>query len=211
MSLRFPCLKPMETILTLAQVEERLRGYQPPHIDGNFKRRAAVAMLLRDNDGTTEVLLIKRAEQDQDPWSGDLGFPGGGIEETDASPQAAAERETREEMGVELDATNYLGQSDSLAGAYLSVHVSCFVYHVDEDIEFKPNVEVVDFFWIPFTTLLEPQRNQYHTFYYRGCDRNHPVVLLDEWSNRPLWGITYRLIDSFLRLFGLSFTHRDKC
>jgi 8-oxo-dGTP pyrophosphatase MutT (NUDIX family) len=196
-------------MLTLEQVRKHLADYQPPELDSSVERRAAVAMLLRDNNGTTEILLIKRAEHDKDPWSGDLGFPGGQIEATDPSPRAAAERETWEEIGLKLEEANYLGQSDSLTGAYLSIHVSCFIYQIDPDTEFKLNGEVVSLFWIPVATLLEPQRNQQLTFFYRGRHRQHPVIKLDEWSERPLWGITYRLIENFFKLFGLSFTHPE--
>ncbi len=196
-------------MLTLEQIRKRLADYSPPELDSNFERKAAVAMLLRENNMVVEILLIKRAEHDNDPWSGDLGFPGGQIESTDPSPRAAAERETWEEIGLQLEEDNYLGQSDSLTGAYLSVHVSCFVYQVDISTEFKLNGEVVSLFWIPITTLLEPQRNQLLTFFYRGRDRQHPVIRLDEWSSRPLWGITYRLISNFLNLFGISFTHPE--
>ena len=197
-------------MLTLEQITKRLADYHPPELNSDLERRAAVAMLLRDNDGDAEILLIKRAEHDEDPWSGDLGFPGGRIEESDPTPRAAAERETWEEVGLQLTEDNYFGQSDSLTGAYLSVHVSCFVYQVAMDAEFKLNGEVVELFWIPFKILLESQRNQQLTFFYRGRNRKHPVIKLDEWSSRPLWGITYRLIDSFLGLFDMSFTHPER-
>jgi hypothetical protein len=42
-------------------------------------------------------------------------------------------------------------------------------------------------------------------FHYRGSQRKHPIIDLSEWSSRPLWGITYRLLDNFLSLFDYSF------
>lgn len=196
-------------MLDIEQIKARLSGYQPQPLQQKSDRRAAVAMLLRDNGQETEVLLIRRAEHDMDPWSGDLGFPGGRIEEQDPSPRAAAERETREEIGFCLTEENYLGQSDDLAGAYLSVHISCFIYQVDNNTQFKLNGEVVDLFWVPIRILLDPQRNQQLTFFYRGQDRTHPGINLSEWSDRPLWGITYRLLDNFFNLFDLSFTYPE--
>lgn len=197
-------------MLKIDQIKTRLAGYQPPALEQEFEKHAAVAMLLRRNGEKTEVLLIQRAEHEGDPWSGDLAFPGGGIEPSDSCPQAAAERETREEIGIVLTEENYLGQSGDLAGAYLSVHISCFVYEVDMDVQFNLNGEVVDFFWVPLQTLLEPQRNQQLTFFYRGQNRKHPGITLSEWSRRPLWGITYRLLDNFLNLFDLSFTYPER-
>lgn len=197
-------------MLDITQIKSGLATYQPRPLKQESARHAAVAMLLRNNGQETEVLLIRRAEHDKDPWSGDLGFPGGRIEDQDSSPRTAAERETWEEIGFRLNEENYLGQSDDLAGAYLSVHISCFVYQVDSDTQFKLNGEVVDVFWVPIRTLLDPQRNQQLTFFYRGQDRKHPGIKLSEWSERPLWGITYRLLDNFFSLFDLAFTYPEQ-
>lgn len=197
-------------MLSITQIKQRLDDHQPQSFKLDVKRHAAVALILREGDLGTEMLLIRRAEHEDDPWSGDLAFPGGRIEEQDSDDQAAAERETWEEIGVDLGTAGYLGQGDDLGGAYLSVRVSCFIYHLHQDVPFKLNGEVVDLFWIPLTTLLDPDRNHMAKFYYRGADREHPIVDLSEWSPQPLWGLTYRLIDNFLQLFGLSFKHPEK-
>lgn len=197
-------------MIDLEHIRSGLTQYQPQLLTQEDFRRAAVAMLLREQAGETEVLFIRRAEHALDPWSGDLAFPGGQIDQTDAGPQAAAERETFEEIGLELAPQQYLGRSDDLAGAYLSIHISCFVYQLDKEVEFCLNGEVVDLFWVPFRTLLDPQRNRLHEFHYRGAGRRHPVIELPEWSNRPLWGITYRLLENFLGRFDLSFHHPER-
>jgi len=194
-------------MLQLVQIRNQLASYKPSHLPTADCKQAAVAMLLRESGNGTEVLLIRRAEHHLDPWSGDLGFPGGRIEATDSSPRVAAERETWEEIGLQLTNDNFLGQIDDLTGAYLAVHVSCFVYTIAPDTIFTLNGEVVDTFWLPISTLLEPARSQEHTFYYRGQDRTHPVIELPEWSPRPLWGITYRIIDNFLTQFNKSLGH----
>ena len=197
-------------MLDIQQIRTSFATYQPITMLPNNNKQAAVAMLLRDNGGTTEVLLIRRAEHEADPWSGDLGFPGGRIEATDTSTRAAAERETWEEIGITLTEQNYLGQSDDLTGAYLEIHISCFVYIVNNRAQFNKNHEVEDLFWVPVETLLDPKRNQQKTFFFRGKDHEHPIINLKEWSARPLWGITYRLIDNFLQLFDLGFTYKEQ-
>ena len=71
-----------------------------------FRRRlarASVALIYRQSeDCGVELLFIQRARREGDPWSGDMAFPGGRMQPEDASPRAAAERETREETGVDL-------------------------------------------------------------------------------------------------------------
>jgi len=196
-------------MLRMEQIIARLAAHQPDPLEMEARRLAAVAMLLRERREHPEVLFIRRAEHEADPWSGDLGFPGGGIEPRDADARAAAERETLEEIGLCLDAHRYLGQSAELAGAYLPIKISCFVYLIDGEPDFRLNGEVVETFWVPLQTLLEPQRNRLASFEYRGASRQHPVIELPEWSERPLWGITYRLLQQFLTLFDLGFNYRE--
>ena len=196
-------------MLDLHLIREQLAHQSPRCLDDEGLRRAAVAMLLRDSEDGTEVMFIRRAEHELDPWSGDLAFPGGRVDACDDTPRITAERETLEEIGLRLRPENFLGRSDDLAGAYLSIHICCFVYSVSDEFVFSPNGEVVDLFWVPLHTLLEPQRNRLHDFHYRGAQRRHPVIDLPEWSDRPLWGITYRLLSNFLKRFDLSFRYPE--
>lgn len=197
-------------MLSIEQIRTRLAVHQPKPLAMEARRQAAVAMLLCERRQHPEVLFIRRAEHEGDPWSGDLAFPGGGIEPRDRDARAAAERETREEIGLDLEHHHYLGQSTELAGAYLSVRISCFVYLLEQVPQFRLNGEVVETFWVPLPTLLDPQRNHLANFEYRGAQRQHPVIELSEWSDRPLWGITYRLLQQFLALFELGFSHQER-
>lgn len=193
----------------IEEIRQRLAAHRPEPLVGKVRREAAVALLLRQQQGKPEVLLIQRAEHPGDPWSGDLGFPGGGLEPHDRGPRAAAERETLEEIGLKLSASHYIGPCAELAGAYLPIRIYCFAYLLETTPELQLNEEVVQAFWIPLATLLDPSRNRLTRFSYRGTERQHPVVELQEWSERPLWGITYRLLESFFHLLGCRFTHPE--
>ena len=65
-----------------------------------FRRRlarASAALIYRQSaDDGIELLFIQRAHREGDPWSGDMAFTGGRMEPGDATPRAAAERETLE-------------------------------------------------------------------------------------------------------------------
>lgn len=187
-------------MLTIELLQARLKGRQPQHLAPTTDRHAAVALLLTQGSSGPEVLFIRRAEFAGDPWSGDVAFPGGGIEAQDSGPQQAAERETREEIGVALRAAEYLGQLDDLAGAYLPIRISGFVYWLAEKPALKFNGEVVDSFWVPLALLQAAERNQEKTFVYRGINHTHPIIDLSGYSERFLWGISYRILQQLFAL-----------
>ena len=62
-----------------------------------------MAAILRPGDPEPEVLLIRRAEKVGDPWSGHMAFPGGRADPRDPDLRATAVRETREEVGLDLE------------------------------------------------------------------------------------------------------------
>ena len=79
-------------------------------------RNAAVAMVISEQeDRGLSALFIQRAEHPDDPWSGQMAFPGGRRESYDSSLDAAARRETLEEVGLELNEAMLVGRlSDGL-------------------------------------------------------------------------------------------------
>ena len=67
-----------------------LSGHAPLRVSGGG-RRAAVALVFRDGvQGGLELLFIRRAEHEKDPWSGHMGFPGGRQEPGDPDLAATA-------------------------------------------------------------------------------------------------------------------------
>src|SRR5918993_5729898 len=97
----------------LERVATVLKEHRPLVME-KAERRAAVALLLRERDETLEILVIKRAEKADDPWSGHMALPGGGWEPGDKAVYDTARRETLEEIGVDLDKGRFLGRLDDL-------------------------------------------------------------------------------------------------
>lgn len=191
--------------LNLTTIANQLAKQSPAILPPSKRGHAAVAMILKEGTISPEVLFIIRAQHDQDPWSGNIGFPGGRLNATDKSPKQAAERETFEELALDLGRSQYLGRLNDLYGATLPVLVSCFVYQLTEQVTLQPNHEVDTTFWCPLAKLLEPERQQHRTFFYHGEDRTHPVVELLDPHQPLLWGITYRLVRSFFEQCELDF------
>jgi len=189
---------------SLADIRRRLAGRPPQTLPTESSRHAAVALILRDSPAGPEILFIERARHENDPWSGDLGFPGGKVEADDPHPQRAAERETFEEIGIDLRLARYLGRLDDLAGAHLPVVVCCFVYETDRYDPFVLSAEVAEAFWIPLQTLLDPARHLMTTVSFRGEQLQRPALDLLGPGRTVLWGITFRLISQFMHILGYA-------
>jgi 8-oxo-dGTP pyrophosphatase MutT (NUDIX family) len=183
-------------------IENQLKDHRPHLMPREHRTPTAVALILRDSLTGTEMLFIERARHERDPWSGNLGFPGGKIEEQDRDARRAAERETREEIGIDLENSRFLGRLSDIAGAHLPVLISCFVYGLETPAHFSLSAEVNGVFWVPLDLLLDPGQHKTARVDFSGKTLNTPSILLPKQQNTPLWGITYRLVLQFLAILG---------
>lgn len=163
---------------------------------------AAVAIIARPAGPDVELLFIRRAAFENDPWSGDIAFPGGRIGFPDEPPHSAAERETREEVGIDLAAADRLGRLDDVTGGNGAVVVSGFVYALSMPVALKTNHEVAAAGWVPTCRLIEPARQSAKTFRYQDRDVRLPAVTIFDDDSPPLWGLTYQFVERFLRILG---------
>ena len=192
--------EPVPSMLTFDDIHVLLSAHPAEVLNSEGATRAAVAMVLRTAGTDLEVLFIERALHDGDPWSGDLGFPGGKVELIDADERSAAERETGEELGFDLSWARFLGRLADIVGAHLPVRVSCFVYGISAPPRFSPGDEVRSLFWIPLALLQDPERHGYSPVRFAGDELNRPAIRLLEPGRPVLWGITYRLVMQFLQI-----------
>jgi len=187
--------------LTLGYIAEHLGHHklQKQYVAGR-RTRAAVAMIVREVPEDLEILFIERASDAQDPWSGHLAFPGGKVEPGEQARQAA-ERETREEIGLVLESELYLGRMSDIVGVNLPVRVSCFAYAaVSSAIQPVVNREVRDVFWTRLSDIRDPERHQMATVGFSGRSLEVPAIILPQPDKPVLWGITYRLVMQFLEI-----------
>jgi 8-oxo-dGTP pyrophosphatase MutT (NUDIX family) len=163
-------------------------------------RWAAVALVLRGATlGEAELLFIRRAEREGDPWSGHVAFPGGRRDAGDATLDETARRETREELSLDLDAgAQQLGVLDDLcprSAALPSIVVRPFVFELTQDVVLVPNVEVHSLFWMPLAELRNPVRAAEHVFDRGGARLRFPAY---RWGEHVVWGMTERIVTQLL-------------
>jgi 8-oxo-dGTP pyrophosphatase MutT (NUDIX family) len=157
---------------------------------------AAVAVILAPDPDS--ILLIRRAEQAGDPWSGHMALPGGRQDPAEADLVATAVRETAEEVGLDLQPEHLLGSLDDVVPrtpVLPPIAVRPYVFALDRRPNLTLNPEVAAARWIPLDLLLHP--GTYHSvrLEIRGESREFPAYRLDD---SVVWGMTERILSSLL-------------
>ena len=158
---------------------------------------ASVAIVLRDTEQGTEFLMMQRAHHENDPWSGQMSFPGGKLDPEDENHKAAAIREAYEEVGLQLTEDDYIGQIDDVYGlkanGVFAVHVACFVFKPKSAYTLLANYEVADMVWIPFSYLDERQ-NAIDHYHPHDLSLKMPAVSINPDKTQVLWGLSLRML-----------------
>lgn len=177
-------------------------------------RNAAVAVVARPPLGTDDpqtadcdLLLIRRATSPRDPWSGQMALPGGRLDPADPTLVAAAVRETREETGLALDPASHLvGRLPAVRPASVrlpSLTIWPFVFGVAPGACARAaSPEVASVHWLSARALSDPRnRGRYRDSV--GAETpsaetpSFPCIRID---GQVVWGLTYRVLDTFLRM-----------
>ena len=169
-----------------------------PEEDG-VRVHAAVSLILREGE-ELEVLLIKRAEIEGDPWSGQMALPGGRKDPSDSSLLQTAMRETEEEVGLSLKSEAVsLGRLEPTIPATLRlppITIFPFVFGVPPETHAEvASKEVDETLWVPLSLLQDPgSESTVEIHYPDGSSRDFPCFRID---GRVVWGLTYRILNGF--------------
>ncbi|MGD9922547.1 MAG: CoA pyrophosphatase [Pseudorhodoplanes sp.] len=146
---------------------------------------AAVLIPVIDRDEPMVLLTQRTAHLPQ--HAGQIAFPGGKIDATDATPLAAALREAEEEVGLDASVIDPIG--------YLDVYMTTLGYRIVPVVarvhpEFKLILnpgEVEDTFEVPLSFMMELTNHQTHSREWQGMMRSYYAIPFGE---RYIWGVT---------------------
>lgn len=149
------------------------------------------------------VLLTQRTAH-LSTHSGQVAFPGGKSDDTDADPTATALREAQEEVGLAPCFAQVLGTLPIYVTGTAFV-ITPVVALINPDFDLSPNAhEVADAFEVPLAFLMNPGQHRRHAFEWNGMRREWFSMPFDEEVNgvikeRFIWGATAGILRNFYR------------
>ncbi len=167
----------------------------------SLTREAGVALLIRPRD-QLELLMIKRAIHERDPWSGHMALPGGRRAAGDAELIDTAIRETSEEVGITLgrdrDFVAALDEVGPRTPRLPPIIISPFVFAVAPDATATIDArEVEAAIWMPLAALRDENAASEILIELEGSPRAFPSLQYGEYV---IWGLTHRILTQFLDL-----------
>lgn len=198
----------------LEKLKGQLQKPQPLFLGEETAFRSAVLIPLVEKDGEWHVLFEVRAfTMRKQP--GDISFPGGKIDETDASPLAAALRETHEELGIDPQSIQLMGHLSPFVTSPSFV-VYPFIGIIKEtEINHYNRDEVEELFMVPLNWLMTHEPYVHYVpvepkppadFPYdkiaNGENYQWRANRMEEWfyeyGKYTIWGLTARLLKHFI-------------
>ena len=181
--------------------------------DTAFRSAVMVPLVKVENEWHVlfEIRSLKLKKQ-----PGDISFPGGRIDPGDASPMAAALRETAEELQITADKIRVLGElSPYIANPSFAIYPFVGIVEYDTATPTFSEDEVSDVFTVPLRWLLEskpymhvvsaepvPEKDFPYDKIMNGADYKWRKRISEEWffdyGERTIWGITARILKHFL-------------
>ena len=177
-----------------------------PAIHDTSASQASVALIIAEGKTDLEICFIRRSEREDDPWSGHVAFPGGRVEVSDKCANTVAERETQEEIGIQLLENQRIGplpiRQISRSAAIENMVLSPFIYEVGPRDQISTQcdpLEVANVFWVPVKHLFDKESVSEHEFNIRGSTMAFPGI---QFEDHIIWGLTLRILGSFAEIMG---------
>ncbi len=169
------------------------------------ERTAAVSLLLVPAAAQgVEVLMIRRASRDGDPWSQHMALPGGFRNQSDADLFQTALRETREEVAVDLSRdSELLGVLPDVNPAVGNLMVRPFVFARDSRPSIELSSEVSAVAWANLGSIARNEAPAEFELRRGATLHRFPGFRVGE---NVVWGMTYRVLTELVERAARAFS-----
>lgn len=183
----------------LARLEELLAARAADELEMPHLRRACVTIPLVSTAAGWSLVFMRRSEAMR-VHRGQIAFPGGGAESGESLADAAL-RELEEEVGIAAPTVRLIGRLDDVVTRTGFV-VAPFVGVVSGSAPYQlAAAEVTEVFEVPLAVLLASGNPEVRYLDYAG---DHYPVYFYKHEEREIWGLTGRILKSFLDLVRLA-------
>lgn len=206
----------MPKISNIAEIKNMLKNKKTSILfDQQYNQFAVLLPLVMHKNELCLLFEVRAKNLTYQP--GEICFPGGQIEVEDSSPAAAALRETSEELGINKNNIEMIGQLNTLLTPF-QYRIYPFVALIKENTLLQPTkAEVDELFFIPLDYLLSCQPEISYLDINMQPNENFPYHLVPGGENYPwksgkypiyfytyehytVWGITARILHHFIEL-----------
>ena len=157
---------------------------------------AAVLIPVRQHESGLSVLLTQRSA-DLKHHAGQVSFPGGRMEETDADIEVTALRETREEIGIAEEHVAIIGYLETMP-TVTGYAVTPIVGLVDGSIELKVDKTEVEYaFEVPLDYLADPGNHRMVQRQWQGLSF---TMVEFHYEKQRIWGATAQMLLRFINI-----------
>ena len=175
------------------QAKEKLSSLQGKLLDTpDEDSHAAVAILLRERNNDLEFFLVKRAEVEGDPWSGDMAFPGGKLSNQDNDLVDTASWVTLEETSIDLRDKSKLGYMKPIySSVRTNMKVQPVVYIYEDDPDVHLNYELTRYLWAPLKELIQSKTEEAVKGWFGE---------IYKYKGEIVWGLTYKMLKQLIEI-----------
>ena len=182
----------------IENIKRNFTNYQSIQVPDSYlgRRQAAVLIPLRKINQQVEVLLTQRAGN-LNTHGGEVAFPGGKQDASDASLQFTALRETHEEIGIAPEQITVLGELRPYVSKF-GLLVTPFVGIVSDKAEIVVNPdEIESVFSVPLSYFETAKPIRIDQISRHSEDYEVPVY---KYQGYEIWGLTAMIMIEFLTL-----------
>jgi 8-oxo-dGTP pyrophosphatase MutT (NUDIX family) len=179
-------------------LEMTLADIRDPRINADILL-APAAVLVAITDRAEPGLILTQRSAKLRKHAGQVAFPGGRVDESDADEVAGALREAQEEIGLAPHLVEIVGTTDRYH-TFTGFDIVPVLGVIPPDLPLVPHEgEVEEWFELPLSYALDPANREKKSLEFECAERHYYEIM---WKGRRIWGVTAAILVNLSRRLG---------